>query len=112
TPGQRRGLRVVGSEPLYTIRVDQRANTVVAGPRSALACSTVEVDGTLYLPVERAAAKLRYRSEPVPARVTPTLRGFMLELDEPASAVAPGQVAALYHDDAIVGSGVITAAAG
>jgi len=110
TPGQRRGLRVAGSEPLYAIRVDRGSNAVVAGPREALACSTVEVEGTLHVPVDHAAAKLRYRSEPVRARVEPTGRGFVLELEEPAFAVAPGQIAALYHDDAIVGSGVITAA--
>ncbi len=110
TPGQRRGLRVSGSEPLYAIRLDKSTNAVVAGPRSALRCSTIEVDGTLHLPVDRAAAKLRYRSEPVPARVVPTPPGFTLELDGPASAGAPGQIAALDRADAIVGSGVITAA--
>src|SRR5262249_26811987 len=54
TPGQRRGLRVAGPEPLYAIRVDTGTNTVVAGPRSALRCSTIEVDGKLHLPVEHA----------------------------------------------------------
>ena len=68
--------------------------------------------GRLYLPVERAEAKLRYRSEAVPARVERTAGGFALALDQPASAVAPGQVAVLYDDDAIVGAGVIVAATG
>src|SRR4029077_3348524 len=103
TPGQRRGLGVAGAEPLYALRVDRDANVVVAGPRAALACSTVEVKGMLHLPVDHASAKLRYRSEPVPARVLPTPGGFVLELEEPAFAVAPGQIAALYDDDAIVG---------
>ena len=110
TPGQRRGLRVVGTEPLYALRVDSAANTVVVGPRPALACTRIEVEGTIHVPVEHAHAKLRYRSEPVPASVRPTDDGFELELDEPAFGVAPGQVAALYDADAIVGSGVIAAA--
>ena len=62
------------------------------------------------MPVELADAKLRYRSPAVPARVTTTPRGFRLELDEPAYAVAPGQTAVLYDDDVVVGSGVILAA--
>ena len=66
----------------------------------------------LHLPVERADAKLRYRSDAVPARVEATDDGFALDLDEPAFAVAPGQVAALYDDGAIVGAGVIVAASG
>jgi tRNA U34 2-thiouridine synthase MnmA/TrmU len=72
----------------------------------------VDVRGHLYLPVERADAKLRYRSDPVASRVEPTAAGFSLTLDEPASAVAPGQVAVLYNDEAIVGAGVIVRTTG
>jgi tRNA U34 2-thiouridine synthase MnmA/TrmU len=33
--------------------------------------------------------------------------GFTLELEEPAYAVATGQVAALYDGDAVVGAGIV-----
>jgi tRNA-specific 2-thiouridylase len=46
----------------------------------------------------------------VSAAVLPTERGFRLELEEPAFAVAPGQAAVLYDSDAVVGSGVIISA--
>ena len=93
TPGQRRGLRVSTPEPLYALRVDPAANAVVVGPHASLACSRVAVRGRLHVPVERVAAKLRYRSGPVSAFVEPTSDGFVLELDEPAFAVAAGQIA-------------------
>jgi len=113
TPGQRRGLGVAAREPLYALRVDGGTNTVVVGGRAALACTRVEARGTLHVPVERAYAKLRYRSDPVPARVAQTADGFELELEEPAFAVAPGQIAALYDDEGlVVGAGVIAAASG
>ena len=112
TPGQRRGLRVVAPEPLYALRVDRAANTVVVGPRTSLACSRVVARGKLHVTVDRVAAKLRYRSEPVSARVEATRDGFELALEQPAFAVAPGQIAALYDDGVIVGSGVITSASG
>ncbi len=83
-----------------------------SGPRRALEVRHVEVRGRLYLPVERAEAKLRYRSDCVPAEVEPTVDGFSLRLEQAAQAVAPGQVAVLYDDDAIVGAGVIVAATG
>jgi tRNA-specific 2-thiouridylase len=111
TPGQRRGLGVAAPSPLYALRVDHDANTVVVGPRNALACTRVAVHGSLHVPIERVDAKLRYRSDPVPARVERTPDGFDLELEQPAFAVAPGQIAALYADDAVVGAGVIVAAA-
>src|SRR5437763_10032191 len=37
TPGQRRGLGVAASEPLYALRTQRTMNTVVVGPRAALA---------------------------------------------------------------------------
>ena len=58
--------------------------------------------------VDSARVKLRHRSAPVPARVAASNGGFTLELEEPAYAVATGQVAALYDGGAVVGAGVIT----
>jgi tRNA-specific 2-thiouridylase len=70
------------------------------------------VTGTLHLPVRRARAKLRYRSDAVEARVVERPGGFALELDTPVHGVAPGQVAALYDGDAVVGAGIVGAAGG
>jgi tRNA-specific 2-thiouridylase len=109
TPGQRRGLGVATGAPLYALRTLPQTNTVVVGPRSALAVQEVEACGRLHAPVERAAAKLRHASPAVPARVVETDGGFRLFLDEPAYGVAPGQAAVLYDDEgAVVGAGTIT----
>ena len=107
TPGQRRGLGVAAAEPLYAVGTVPRTNTVVVGPRTALARRSVSVRGRLFVPVDRAEAKLRYRSPGVVAAVQPTARGFRLALDEPAYGVAAGQAAVLYEDDVVVGSGVV-----
>jgi tRNA-specific 2-thiouridylase len=107
TPGQRRGLGVAAGEPLYALRTDARSNTVVVGPRESLATRTVEAQGRLYVGVERAAAKLRYRSGAVAATVRPVDGGFALALDEPAYGVAPGQAAVLYEDGVVVGAGIV-----
>ena len=108
TPGQRRGIGVPSAEPLYALRTDAATNTVVVGPRSSLATTCVGVGGRLHLPVERAHAKLRYRSPALAARVSPSDRGFRLDLEKPAYGVAHGQVVALYEGDAVVGSGVVS----
>jgi tRNA-specific 2-thiouridylase len=107
TPGQRRGLGLAASRPLYVLRTDRETNRVVVGPHEALAATAVVADGRLYLPVTTAWVKLRYRSEPVPARVSVSNGGFSLALEAPAHGVAPGQVAALYDGDAVVGAGVV-----
>jgi tRNA-specific 2-thiouridylase len=107
TPGQRKGLGLAAPQPLYALSSDARTNSVVVGPRSALARTTVEAAGRLYVPVERAEAKLRYRSTPVPARVEATRSGFRLALDVPSDGVAPGQAAVLYDGEVVVGAGKI-----
>jgi len=107
TPGQRRGLGVAADEPLYALRSDARSNTVVVGPKQALAVTEVAARGRLYAPVARAEVKLRYRSPAVGATVEATRSGFRLRLDRPAYGVAPGQAAVLYDGDVVVGAGTI-----
>jgi tRNA-specific 2-thiouridylase len=107
TPGQRRGLGIATSRPLYVLRTDRASNTVVVGPREMGGVTTVQAVGRLYVDVARAEVKLRYRSPAVGASVTSRSGGFVLALDEPQHAVAPGQVAVVYDDDAVVGAGVI-----
>jgi len=107
TPGQRRGLGVSTGKPLYAVRSEPETNLVVVGPRESLATREINARGWLYVPVERAEAKLRYRSPLLPADVVPTESGFGLRLDEPIYGAAPGQEAVLYEDDVVVGAGTI-----
>src|ERR671923_451037 len=105
TPGQRKGLGVSTGIPLYAVRTEPRANTVVVGPREALACGGIRARGRLHVPVRRAEAKLRYRAPAIGAEVESSARGFGLRLDRPAFGVAKGQAAVLYDRDAVVGVG-------
>jgi tRNA-specific 2-thiouridylase len=107
TPGQRRGIGIAAGKPLHVLRTDPAHNRVVVGDRAALARSVVRARGVIFCPVERAEAKLRYRSPAVAATVRTEAGGFRLDLDEPAYGVAPGQAAVLYEDDAVVGAGII-----
>jgi len=110
TPGQRKGIGVSASSPLYVLDADAAANAVVVGPHASLARRRVVASGRLYADVDRADAKLRYRSPAVGARVAARAGGFELRLDEPAYGVARGQAAVLYDGDAVVGCGAISAA--
>ncbi len=114
TVGQRRGIGVAREEPLYVLDKDAHTNRVVVGPRSALGATQVHVRAArLHRPGARVdRVKLRYRSKPLPARVADELpagchRRVSLELAEPASAAAPGQLACLMDGDLIVGWGTI-----
>lgn len=110
TPGQRKGIGVAAPHPLFVLRSDTQRNAVVVGPREALARRRVSARGALWVLVDRAEAKLRYRSPGIGAAVAAGARGFRLQLDEAAYGVAPGQVAALYDGDVVVGAGIVTSA--
>src|SRR4051812_38754710 len=110
TVGQRKGLGVAATEPLYVLRTEARANRVVVGSRSALAVDRVVVRGArLHRDgAEVDAVRLRYHSRAVPCRVAGspaagTHRKLELELQEPFYGAAPGQSACLLHGDVIVG---------
>jgi tRNA-specific 2-thiouridylase len=108
TPGQRKGLAVAAPGPLYALRTDPKRNAVVVGPRESLAVRRVRAKGRLFVPVRRCEAKLRARSDGVPARAEPAPSGFRLELETPVYGAARGQTAVLYEGDAVVGSGTIS----
>jgi tRNA-uridine 2-sulfurtransferase len=110
TAGQRKGIGVSAAHPLYVLDSDAQANAVVVGPLESLARYRVAASGRLWVDVERADAKLRYRSPALAAHVSPRPGGFDLELDEPAFGVARGQAAVLYEGDAVVGCGVVSSA--
>jgi tRNA-specific 2-thiouridylase len=112
TPGQRRGLGVSATEPMFALETDAQTNTVVIGPRASLAKTRVSARGRLFAPAARVTAKLRYRSPAIAATVEPSEGGFRLQLDEPAFGVARGQAAVLYDGDVVVGSGLVTSADG
>ena len=110
TVGQRKGLGVASTEPLYVLGKDASAGRVTVGPRAALAVTEVHLSGAvLHRPAGRIDhVKLRYRSAPVPCRLTgdpgpgshPRL---VLELAEPVHGVAPGQVACLLAGELVAG---------
>ena len=115
TVGQRRGLGIGGSEPLYVLATDAAGNTVTAGTRAELETHAVALrDAVLHRPAKEIdRVKLRYRTLPLACRVNgaPAAgrhNALALELLEPVLGAAPGQLACLMSGDLIVGHATIT----
>lgn len=114
TVGQRGGLGIAWKEKLYVIRLDAEQNQVIVGPREALArqtCSLTDVSFTHQAPSERftAQGRIRYRAPVVPIQVTMTSEASADVTFESAQyGVAPGQSLVFYHDDLVLGGGVIS----
>jgi tRNA-specific 2-thiouridylase len=115
TVGQRRGIGVSLNEPAYVIATDAAANTVTVGFREDLETRRVAIrDAVLYRDGSRVdAARLRYHSRALPARIGDAPAGrhaaLEIELGEEFFAASPGQTAVLMEGEMIVGHGTIVA---
>ena len=114
TVGQRRGLGIAWSEPLYVLELRTDVGDVLVGPRRGLETRSFQVDRCNWLRWEEPPAlfeslvQIRYRAKPVPAQVTVGQGGAVhVEFETPQYAVAPGQVAVFYHGDEVLGGGFI-----
>jgi tRNA-specific 2-thiouridylase len=122
TVGQRKGLGIASSEPLYVVGLDAEAQRVVVGPRDALARDVVFVRDVNWLGAPlgdapaaaeiEAAVKLRSTQAPLPARLTLAADGgATVRLATPQHGIAPGQACVAYAGDRLLGGGLITATA-
>ncbi len=113
TVGQRRGLGLTSTEPLFVLRVDSQANRVVVGPESALYQGQLSVSRVNYVAGQAPAGptpvkvKIRYKFEEAPAILHPQPEGASVVFEQPQRAVTPGQAAVFYEGDKVVGGGFI-----
>jgi tRNA-specific 2-thiouridylase len=117
TVGQRRGLGVASSRPLYVLAKDAASNRVVVGTMEELATDRVAVErATLHRDATRVdRVKLRYRSAPVACEIAGRPAAgehdsLTLNLREPAHGVAPGQTATFMEGERVLGQGTISSA--
>lgn len=114
TIGQRRGLGIPSDRPLYVVDIDRERNALIVGAADALLRSDLVAVDASYVsgaPPEagrQVDAKIRYRSPPVTATVPITSEDrFALRFAAPQRAVTPGQIAAIYDGERLLGGGTI-----
>ena len=114
TMGQRRGLGIAAGRPLYVTRLDPATRTVMVDEEDGLWGSELCVGETNWVSIDppaepfRAQVRIRYNSAAAPALVIPTDPGsFRVVFDEPQRAITPGQSVVVYHDEIVLGGGII-----
>lgn len=116
TVGQRRGLGLSGSQPLFVTRIEPAAARVVVGPRSSLGRRQFRLREVNWLEPappggeERVEVKVRSAMAAVAATVvrdTENHSAATVALDEPYYGVAPGQACVAYRGDRLLGGGWI-----
>lgn len=114
TIGQRKGLGLASSVPLYVLQKNPVENSIIVGPAEALERRTLRAAGINWVsgaaperPL-RVTVQIRYRAREVPAMLTPEAPdSAFLQLDAPARGITPGQAAVFYQDEECLGGGLI-----
>jgi tRNA-specific 2-thiouridylase len=122
TIGQRKGLGLSSSEPLYVLEIKPESAQVVVGSRDDLGRTQLTASGVNWVsgqPPEgwrRVSAQIRHRHAAAPAKVrtlAPTPDATKnegraeLEFDTPQTAITPGQAVVFYDGDEVLGGGWI-----
>jgi tRNA-specific 2-thiouridylase len=114
TIGQRRGLGLAYSEPLYVTGIDRPGNRVIVGVKRDLLKKTLfahrlnwmaikDIDGEL-----RVKTKIRYNHKAADATVSRVGRDLVrVDFDLPQEAPTPGQAVVFYDKGIVVGGGWI-----
>ncbi|MFU8891337.1 MAG: tRNA 2-thiouridine(34) synthase MnmA [Anaerosomatales bacterium] len=111
TIGQRKGLGVAGG-PWFVSEIRPATNTVVVAHGAPVPVISIALEDVVWRDAAcaRVDAVVRYRSDRIPASITPTSDGgALVELDLPVAGVAPGQAVVCYTGDRVVGGGVVRA---
>lgn len=117
TIGQRRGLGIAFSEPLYVLELDPVRNVVIVGTaeeafQNELVCR--ELNWVAIPEPEEpisVQAQIRYRSRPAAALVEPPVEGrCRVRFSQRQRAITPGQAVVFYREDVVLGGGWIEAA--
>ena len=114
TVGQRKGLGLAFSEPMYVCRICPEDNSIVLGKEQALYDKELHAGNFHWISDKppdhsvRLKAKIRYRQPEQPAVVTPTGADTVsVVFDRPQRAITRGQAVVLYDGDLVVGGGII-----
>lgn len=112
TIGQRRGLGIAHSEPLYVKELNPATNQIRVASHASLFSTVCRVEQLNWLVDEPSApvqvhARIRYNSIGASAQLTPEGGHVWLNFEEPQLAITPGQSAVFYDDEIVLGGGVI-----
>lgn len=114
TIGQRRGLGIAASQPLYVLDINPKKNEIVVGPESCLykkALTANEVNwmsGKSLKSTLTVQAQVRYNHMPQKAEVRPKGSSLVqVEFEKSQRAVTPGQSVVFYNGDILLGGGTI-----
>ncbi|MDA3862486.1 MAG: tRNA 2-thiouridine(34) synthase MnmA [Deltaproteobacteria bacterium] len=113
TIGQRRGIGIAASAPLYVLEIRPETNELVVGSKQDLKARELVSSNFFWSSWEpqeplEVEVKIRYRHEAQPAKLYPLASNKVkIVFNEPQMSITPGQAAVVYQGSAVIGGGPI-----
>ena len=114
TIGQRKGLGISSTEPLYVIAIEPERNAIVVGGRDRVFGDELIAARLNWIATAKPTqpitvkARIRYRHRETEATVKPLDESRVsVKFKEPQMAITPGQAIVFYDGDIVLGGGTI-----
>lgn len=114
TIGQRRGVGVSYSEPLFVIDKNVDGNKLIMGTADELYCTSLIAENVNFIPFDeltqplKCTAQTRYHQKDAECTVYPLEDGKVrVEFAQPHKAISKGQAVVFYDNEYVVGGGTI-----
>ena len=116
TIGQRKGIKISNSEPLYVVNINAEKNIVMVGPKEALIIKKINLRDLNILGTEKdfknlIFIKVRSTGKLLKAKINIKGKEGVVEILENETGISPGQACVFYlkdkHGDRVLGGGWI-----
>ncbi len=113
TIGQRKGLGIAHTSPLYVIDLNKDLNEVIVGEADETFKSSLVAVDLNWVSIAgldkktKATAKVRSSQTPVNVMLKPDGESILVEFDDMQKALTKGQSVVFYQDDILLGGGII-----
>ena len=114
TIGQRKGIGISSTEPLYVLELRKDTNEVVIGPADKTFKKSLTAINLNWIAIDgiskdiHASAKIRSTQQPVPVTLSYIdSDSVKVIFDDPQKSIAIGQSVVFYNEDVVLGGGII-----
>jgi tRNA-specific 2-thiouridylase len=114
TIGQRKGLGITSTKPLYVIDIEPTKNAVIVGTKAQTYADILIADSLNWIAIPmpekpiRVKARIRYRHAEAEAEVSKRSEDSVyVKFTEPQMAITRGQSVVFYDRDTVIGGGTI-----
>jgi len=116
TIGQRKGIKISSTDPLYVVNINADTNTIIVGPKESLIIQNLQLRDLNVLGEKKEfdqpiSIKVRSTGKLLKAKINFKDKSADVEIFEGEAGIAPGQACVFYskdnHGDKLLGGGWI-----